>query len=837
MEEVTGNTLRSYVGDPNLSYADKLEWLIAVASGLGAAHRAGLVHRDVKPENVMVTGDRIVKILDFGIARRSEDASTTETVTGGAPTNQPLLTARGVAIGTPQYMAPEQLHAERLDGRADQFSWGVMAWELFVGTLPWGASRTSAQIVAAVLAAPMRPLREASPSFDPIVSDVIARAVEKNREQRFATMEDLLEALHGKKVRAPAPSGTDVVALGATEAQPSVPRMTRDRPRTRSSDRPPPAAPMPHTTGAAAVSSRDPSRSPVATNPSSATRIEGARPREPEPRPRTARLVAATAVTLALVAGALVWGGARRTSPAAAATRDGGGGETSELMARADHEEREGRQDLACKHYREVADAEASNADAAFATVFTCATFEGAGGGYPANRPYYNRAWELRSSLTPVRVAVLDAYEPMFLRDPQDLREALARLEAAGKQFPGDAQIHNLLARGYSWFNDRREIDEFERSLALDGDQPHVLATESDHLAYYGDFDAARAAATRCLRRAATSLECLDELARIDGEFGACDAAESDARRMVAVDPKSAHAQQLLANALYAQGTAMPSLRAVLARKQEGLTGDERAAMVRADELSLAILGGDLANAEKLAREQASAAASSLVASDHGVAARVLATLEEELGQPAEASKAASEYLDGRDGWQADPRLDDWALAKEPTPLLLAVRARAGGSTREAYERDLARAIHRWEPRVEPGVRSFVWIYAYAEPAETARDGAFAVVALPAYEPLPPYKPESLADAAIGRALFLGGKTDLALVHLERATKSCFPLDHPIEHTRAHYFLGMAREAKHDLKGACDAYRVVSERWGHAKPRSTTAQAAGARIAALRCGS
>jgi serine/threonine-protein kinase len=156
MEVVTGDTLRAYVGDPNLTNAHKLEWLIAVARGLGAAHRAGLVHRDIKPENVMVTTDGVVKILDFGIARRAEEPVSAEAAVATVPTHLPSLTGEGMMIGTPQYMAPEQLQGERVDGRADQFAWGVLAWELFVGTLPWGATKSGAQLVAAVLASVAR---------------------------------------------------------------------------------------------------------------------------------------------------------------------------------------------------------------------------------------------------------------------------------------------------------------------------------------------------------------------------------------------------------------------------------------------------------------------------------------------------------------------------------------------------------------------------------------------------------------------------------------------------------------------------------------------------------
>jgi serine/threonine-protein kinase len=100
---------------------------------------------------------------------------------------------------------------------------------------------------------------------------------------------------------------------------------------------------------------------------------------------------------------------------------------------------------------------------------------------------------------------------------------------------------------------------------------------------------------------------------------------------------------------------------------------------------------------------------------------------------------------------------------------------------------------------------------------------------------MPRFKPLSLADEAVGRTYLLAGRADDALVTLERATRSCFPLEHPIEHTRASYALGLAWEAKGDTGAACAAYRVVRRRWGDAHPRSITADLAAARIAALKC--
>src|SRR6185437_240582 len=150
MELVEGQTLRSGVGDASTPIATRVTRLADVARALAAAHRRGLVHRDVKPENVMVRTDGVVKVLDFGIARRAGNGGAdphADTQTPALPT----LTVDGVKLGTPVYMSPEQIKGDVLDGRTDQFAWGVVAYELLAGRLPWRGSSDAMAVMASVL--------------------------------------------------------------------------------------------------------------------------------------------------------------------------------------------------------------------------------------------------------------------------------------------------------------------------------------------------------------------------------------------------------------------------------------------------------------------------------------------------------------------------------------------------------------------------------------------------------------------------------------------------------------------------------------------------------------
>ncbi len=123
MELVRGTPLRAFVGDPQVPIEVKLGWLAGIARALSAAHDAGIVHRDVKPGNIMITSDGIAKVLDFGLAKAVDDPEDFKTKVGDL-------------IGTPRYMAPEQRAGQETDSRTDQYAFGVTAAELLSGVHP-----------------------------------------------------------------------------------------------------------------------------------------------------------------------------------------------------------------------------------------------------------------------------------------------------------------------------------------------------------------------------------------------------------------------------------------------------------------------------------------------------------------------------------------------------------------------------------------------------------------------------------------------------------------------------------------------------------------------------
>ena len=137
-EFVEGRTLREYIGRPDLTLNQILDVVIQVASALEAAHAAGIVHRDIKPENIMLRPDGYVKVLDFGLAKLTDvESGSDETKADDSPKSSDFETRTGIVLGTANYMSPEQARGQKVDGRSDLFSLGVILYELITGKQPF----------------------------------------------------------------------------------------------------------------------------------------------------------------------------------------------------------------------------------------------------------------------------------------------------------------------------------------------------------------------------------------------------------------------------------------------------------------------------------------------------------------------------------------------------------------------------------------------------------------------------------------------------------------------------------------------------------------------------
>ncbi len=199
-EFIDGKTLRESMRNATMKLGEVLEVAIQSASALSAAHDAGIVHRDIKPENIMLRRDGIVKVLDFGLAKLSEQRSSTS-VDIDAATLVLIKTDPGMVIGTAFYMSPEQARGLEVDARTDIFSLGVLLYEMIAGRLPFEGSNTN-EILASILGdKEPSPLARYAREVPAELERIVSKALRKNREERYQTIKDMLLDLKSLKQR------------------------------------------------------------------------------------------------------------------------------------------------------------------------------------------------------------------------------------------------------------------------------------------------------------------------------------------------------------------------------------------------------------------------------------------------------------------------------------------------------------------------------------------------------------------------------------------------------------------------------------------------------------
>jgi serine/threonine protein kinase/alpha-tubulin suppressor-like RCC1 family protein len=203
MGHISGRTLKQVIQEDKPLPIDRVERVIRdIAEALGAAHTMGIVHRDVKPENIFVDDRGRALLADFGIAR--------------SMTNDTQLTMTGVAIGTPAYMAPEQIDGVDLDGRGDIYSLGLVAWQMLTGLRPWDGESLYA-VLYHQKHEYLPDVREMRADVPDRIADVIAVAIQKDRDARFKDVYELLAALNNpglsRRPIVPVPASTETVRV------------------------------------------------------------------------------------------------------------------------------------------------------------------------------------------------------------------------------------------------------------------------------------------------------------------------------------------------------------------------------------------------------------------------------------------------------------------------------------------------------------------------------------------------------------------------------------------------------------------------------------------------
>lgn len=178
MRYMPGGSLTQRLG--RLTLAETAVIFRRLASGLDKAHEKGFIHRDIKPDNILFDEDGLAYLADFGISRPTEEPS--------------LLTQSGNAIGTPYYMSPEQIRGEKLNGRSDIYSLGVMLFEMWAGQRPYQAT-TMYDLMTMHVQAPIPDILRRNPQLPPACQTVVNRAMAKKPQERYATGREMAEAI------------------------------------------------------------------------------------------------------------------------------------------------------------------------------------------------------------------------------------------------------------------------------------------------------------------------------------------------------------------------------------------------------------------------------------------------------------------------------------------------------------------------------------------------------------------------------------------------------------------------------------------------------------------
>jgi serine/threonine-protein kinase len=788
MELIEGRTLRALITEGKTPVAEKLRWLVCVASALGAAHRRGVLHRDIKPENVMVRDDGVVKVLDFGIAR-SVSGPLVERQAGAQAL--PTLTKQGLTVGTPLYMAPEQMRAEKLDARADQFTWGVLAYELLTGKQPW-VDATPLRGVSNLLGRETKPIREMVRGVPEAVEEIVQRTLRKRREDRYETIDEVATRLEAV---------VDAIVVSSMASMPP----TRRRPDSKAAAATAASTPVP----TAAVKQR------------LGWFVWGG----------TALGVAAIAVGIAV---------AREMQPVPVVTR---ALPATSAMAPPKNAEALAAYRAGMQAFRDAAvDPALANFERATALdpTFAAAHLRAMlafGELTPEVREHSNRAMQFRTSLDEHDRALLDAMFP-WTDLPENAPETVRRLSALHSKNPRDADYAYNLCHMQVYVG--AFADAVSTCVAASAADPGmVVAIRTEGLAHerLGQLREALAANDRCLAISPGAINCLFNTWSIQAAEGMCDDAVASARRLVAQQPDGAWPFTYLANALFASGAPVEAVRDALSHSVVALPAEQQAEYRRGALARLAAATGDFAEWDDFLAQTERTESNNSDEFMHLWLAEQRWALALEEGRTSAAADIANQFLARRAGWTPYALFDSRILA------LGALRL-AGKLSPATFATERTRWLEE-DARRPTGTRAggqwgqnagYRWVVAFAMSANSKEEAAEALEALPRFLPLPdPVTRATEIDGAIGNVYRLAGRLDEAIPFLRRAARACLVFEFPVEHTWATLHLGEALEATGDRDGACEAFSVVLARWGTTNRPSRGAIVARNGIATLRC--
>jgi eukaryotic-like serine/threonine-protein kinase len=639
MELVEGKSLRSLVGvraeafgedmppvssRPTKGRALPVEEAMRVgreiARGLGKAHETGVVHRDLKPDNVIVGADA-VKILDFGLAKATEGS------TASTEDDTEVRTGRGKLLGTPAYMSPEQAKGKTVEARSDIFSFGIVLYEMVTGMRPF-VGDTWQETIIAVCRGSHVPAIKRAPGIPADLDKLIESCLAKEPEDRPASCRDIVAELNrllggGSATAGPAPSPL---------TNPTPPAVPLGPPPAKAAATQPQAAP-PATRGTWVVAVIV--GLTAALGAAGWARFSAHAPAGPDPSALAAPATAAP----------------KPMSIVDAPPPEGAGKEAlreyrAGLQAIRDDDGKSAKQHLG----RAVAlDSELPAADLRRAALLMGEEREQA-------RAAFGRATERRAALSSRDRLLLDALSPLLAIEPADAAELDKRLAALGELTANDAEMAYWIAvaGAVAPAGDpglARALASAKRAETIDPSFAAAFRAEGDVDAAMGRFDEALRALDEALRVAPTSTASLRRRVQVLDRQGACEAVATEARRWIAAAPEDLAPYDDLANALVAQGRSIDTARGTLLQKVPKAPEAARARMQANDELSLAAIGGDFAGVEAKGAELEAMLVREPGAELHAGPAQMRVEGAVERGDSAKAAQLAEDLRKARETW------------------------------------------------------------------------------------------------------------------------------------------------------------------------------------------
>ncbi|WP_394844383.1 protein kinase [Pendulispora brunnea] len=778
LEWIDGESLlirltRAAAEEERLPVADVLELGQRLAGALDAAHAVGIVHRDVKPSNILLAGGslRAPKLADFGIVRAKSGSDT--------PVEQ--ATTTGTVLGTVGYMAPEQARGEAdLDGRADLFSLGCVLFrcltnrDAFAGTDP-------VAVISRLLMHKPPSVSEFRPDVPHELDTLVARLLAKERERRPASAAEVKRAL----------ARIDAALLGETQDSRTAPPPTKSR--------------RPLWLAAIAM----------------AVGILGAaialRTRRPSPTPP---VVGPVPVLLT----------DHKAAPSCVP-------QAAEAYARALRSMHEGRWDEAGRLFDQAWQADSACPQVAFRRFLSAYTQAPLYVQRERLRDAMRLRDALvvrdRLLLDALGMAVTQGHTD---ENVTHLLDELVRQYPNDAEVLVLSAVHGRMEAPRDSADLEAAVEGLRKATQIDPKYSDAWQMKGAALAKLGREDESDEAFAQCLRASPASVDCMAaRIDGLQRHAKCADAAEL-ARQKASWEPGESRPYEHLAEALVGAHAAREAIDEVLILRWNRLPPSSRDEVRLLETEQLEAWDGHFDVALRTAEQLAPYLANSADPEKRWANALLTVDALLETGNVARATQEAMMVLRRKDGWGPSPLHAFKMAAAEPWLLAAALRGgkltvSEWRSATKAWERANEEAIGpfdrwvlAWGAAVGPSLAPAEAMAA----APTERSGKILRDFRSAWQ-------EGIVDGYAGRIMMEAGDVTRAMPLLEAAARGCQGMRYPFFGVRIHLWLGMAKEKQGDTAGACSAYRTVLDRWGKATPRSVTAIEAEKRRRALAC--